>query len=651
MSKNQLEAMKSPSEGESDFRQYQGLPAILVRLLGAGGGLFFILYVAGFFAYFGIFFYSNQYNAFFMAVVLTLTFLLVPAGKGAPKNRLPWYDLLLILGSLAGCIYIAVNALELTRFGKTTATPLEVGLGVMTVLILVEAVRRTFGWAMVIVVAVFLAYAKFGYLIPGPLNVYFFSWSMLTKDIYFSTESIFGSLTHISSTIIIAFITFGVFFVAAGGGDFFLKLALATTGHMRGGPAKGAIVGSALFGTLSGSPSANVVVTGSVTIPLMIKTGYKPYYAGAVEAIASTGGALAPPIMAGIAFVVAMMVGVTYAKIALISTLPAFLYFLSLYTQVHLQAVKQGLRGIPRDQLPSLKTTLKEGWELVLPFVVLITLLFIMNYPAEIAATFTIISLIVISMFRKQRRMNLKRIFDSLEGGLRNTLSIANIIALAGVILAVLSVTGLGPKLSAGLITIFGANMLLLVLAAGVACYILGMGISWIAAYILVSALIAPTLTNFGVPVLASHFFIMYLVLSGNFTPPYCTAAYVAAAIAKAHPFRIGFQAMRLGIVVFLVPFVIIYNPALILIGTPGEIVLAAVTAIIGIIALSAGIEGYFFSVTNWGQRILFLAGGLAMFVPGLMTDAIGIGILAVVVLWQWSSPRRAVVPATEGIS
>ena len=365
-----------PSEEQESFRQFHGSLGVALKILGAGSGLLIMLYIADIFSFFGVFLYSNQYNAIFLAVVLTLTFFFVPAGKGASRKRLPWYDILLILGSLAGCIYIAINALELTRFGKISANPLELTLGTITVIALIEAVRRSFGWAMVIVVMVFLAYAKFGYLVPGPLSVYFFSWSMLFRDIYLSTESIFGSLTSISSGIIISFITFGVFFIAIGGGEFFLKLALSLTGSMRGGPAKAAIVGSALFGTLSGSPTANVVVTGSITIPMMIRTGYPRYYAGAVEAIASTGGALAPPIMAGIAFVVAIFVGVPYAKIATLAALPAILYFLALFAQVDLKAAKEGLRGVPREQLPPLKATLKEGWEFAIPFVVLVMLLF-----------------------------------------------------------------------------------------------------------------------------------------------------------------------------------------------------------------------------------------------------------------------------------
>ncbi|MFH1002878.1 MAG: TRAP transporter fused permease subunit [Chloroflexota bacterium] len=635
------EEIQALAEQEGRYRQYTGTAGRLIKAFAAGACLFCLAYISGALSYL-VYFPPNQYNAIFMTAVLVLTFLLVPAGKGQRQAGLAWYDLLLILASLTGCVYIVINAPQLAYFTKLTATPLEVVLGTITLVTLMEAVRRTMGWAMVIVAALFLFYARFGYLIPGALKVYPNNWPTLFSDIYLSTNGIFGGITGIASGVIFAFIAFGIFFVAAGGGDFFLKLALALTGTLRGGPAKAAIVGSALFGMLSGSPSANVMVTGSVTIPLMKSVGYKPYYAGAIESVASSGGAITPPVMAGAVFVMAELVGLPYAKIATIAAIPALLYFLSLFFQVDLQAAKQGLRGLPPEQLPSLKSALKGGWELIVPLVVLCLLLFMLRYPAEIAATYTIGALVAISLFRKRHRINLKRFIDGLMESLQSIMGIACIIALSGLLLAVLTVTGVGPKLSSGIVTLFGGNMLFLLIAAAIACYIMGMGIAFVASYILVAALVAPALVRLGLPVLAAHFFIMYMTISTNFTPPFCPAAFVASSIAKAHPFRIGFQAMRLGIVCFLVPFIVVYNPALILIGGTREVVVAIFTAIIGVFGLSAGIEGYLLSRMSWLQRILFIAGGLAMAIPGMLTDIIGIGILALAILWQWASRRRA---------
>ncbi len=639
---------KAPEKSVSKFRQYQGPAAILVKALGAGGGLFCVLYVAGVFSYVRIFLLSTAYNAIFLAIVLTLIFLLIPATKGAPRNKLPWYDILLILGSLSGTLYIAVNAIDLLFYGRISATPLEITLGVVTFLALVEAVRRSFGWPMVIIVNLFIFYTKFGSLIPGKLKVYPFDWSHLVADIYLSSGGIFGHLTGIASGIILVFVTFGAFILAIGAGEFFLKLALAVTGVMRGGAAKASIVASMLFGTVSGSGVANVVVTGTTTIPMMKSTGYKGYYAGAIEAIASTGGAIVPPVMAGTAFVMSMMIGKPYSYIATIAILPAFLYYLALFIQVDLHAAKTGIHGIPRAQLPPLGSTLKGGWELIIPIVVLIVFLFGFRYTAETSAIYTIVSVIIVSMFRKSRRMNIKMFINALNKGFLTTMEVAGIIALAGSLLAVLSITGLGPKLSGALLTLFGGSFLLLIIAAALTCYFLGMGIAFTAAYILVAALVAPALTKLGLPVAAAHFFILYMVISGNFTPPLCPAAYVAGSIADAKPFKVGFQAMRLGIVVFLIPLVITYNPALLLMGTAAQIAQAAVTAAIGIIALSAGFEGYLFKLKgmNWLQRILFIGGGLLMFVPGTLTDIVGLGVIALAVFWQWTARREEPRPS-----
>ncbi|MBI2861159.1 MAG: TRAP transporter fused permease subunit [Chloroflexi bacterium] len=628
------------SEGVSGFRRFSGPAAILVKFIGAGGCLFALLEVSGVFFYFNTFFLPNQYNAIILAIVLTLTFLLVPATKKTPRNKVPWYDFLLILAGLAACVYTIINAWEILYFGRATVTPFEAVLAALLVITIMEAVRRSFGWPMVIIALLFILYVKFGYLVPGPLSVHYFTWSMIARDLYLSSEGIFGTLTSIATRVILVFIAFGVFFVAVGGGKFFLNLALGVTGTMRGGPAKAAVVGSALFGTISGSPTANVAVTGSVTIPLMKSIGYKSYYAGAIESIASTGGMIAPPIMGGVAFIMAQLLNEPYSYVATISFLPAFLYFLSLFLQVHLHAVKVGLRGLPRKDLPSPVAALKEGWELAIPFIFLVVLLFVMKYPAEMAAVYTVGALVAISLLRKSHRMNLRRFIDSLDGGMQQTLSVTTIIALAAVILAALVITGVGLKISSALVTISAGSMLLLILLAGLATYILGMGISLMAAFVLVAAIVGPALQNLGLPIIVSYFFIMYMVTATVFTPPYCTAAYVAGAIANAHPFRVGFQAMRLGVVTFLVPFIIVYNPALILQGSPGDIALAATTAIIGIFGLSVGLEGYLFTATNWLQRILFIVGGIVMVVPGLTTDIIGAVILVSLVIWQRQSSK-----------
>ncbi|MFH0914260.1 MAG: TRAP transporter large permease subunit [Chloroflexota bacterium] len=330
--------------------------------------------------------------------------------------------------------------------------------------------------------------------------------------------------------------------------------------------------------------------------------------------------------------------------------LVAVLFFLAIYVQVDMQAAKMGLKGIPREQLPSIKTTLKEGWEFLLPLVVLVIVLFVIRYDPIISAMYTLGAVIVVSMFRKGNRLTPKKFMDSIEGGLRSTLTIGAIIALAAVVLQALVGTGLGPKLSSGLVSIFGGSMVSLVIAAGFACYIMGMGVSLTASYILVAIVVAPALREMGLPLFVAHFFILYLTTSTMFTPPYAPNSYVAGAIAGADPFKVGFKAMQLGIVCYLVPFIIVLNPALLLIGNTGDIILATVTAIVGVIALSAAIEGHLLSGLNAPQRILFAIGGMLTVIPGLVTDLPGLGILGLTLFWHWVNTRRlrASEPALE---
>ncbi len=576
-----------------------------------------------------------------MSGIFILVFLCYPARKGERRDRLYWYDFLFILAGLSGTGYVIVNALEIVSEGRLMATPAETVLGVMTLTAVLEAVRRTVGWPMIIIALVFILYAKFSYLAPGILSAHFQAWPQIMAEVYLSPSGVLGTLTTLSSTIIITFITFGAFFMKAGGGQVFLDLALSLTGTITGGPAKAAIVASALFGTLSGSTAANVAVTGNITIPLMKRTGYSPVFAGAVEAVASTGGQLMPPIMGTIPFIMASLLGVSYATIAMAAIIPAMLYYFALFVQTHLRAAKDGLRGIALEDRPSFLATLRGGWEFGLPLLFLILALFVLRYPPAIAASYTIGVLLLVSSIRKRTRLNWRDFVDALVEGVRGTLFVAPIISAAGIILSTLSMTGVGPKLASSLVDIAGGNLAILVIVAALASYITGMGVSMIITYLLLSVLIAPALEMAGVPLLVAHLCMCYIGLTMFITPPYAMTAFVAAAISGASPYRTGFQAMRLGIVTFLVPFILIYNPALILIGTPAEIALAAVTAMIGVFALSVGIEGYLFSKCNWVQRILAIGTGIAMMTPGLASDITGVGLLGLVILWQWRSKEK----------
>jgi TRAP transporter 4TM/12TM fusion protein len=384
----------------------------------------------------------------------------------------------------------------------------------------------------------------------------------------------------------------------------------------------------------------------------MKRTGYSPTFSGAVEAVASTGGQIMPPIMGSIAFVMASLLGVSYRTVALAAAIPAALYFVALFTQTDLRAAKDGLRGMEKSALPSFMTALKGGWEFVIPIILLVTLLFGLRYPPSLVGVYSIGMLILISMFRKKNRISLKGIVDSLEATSRAMLMIAPILAAAGIIVALLGATGLGPRMASSLVYISGGNIAVLFILAAIASYILGMGGAMIVSYIVLAVLVAPALEMVGVPLMVSHFFVFYMGLTMFFTPPVCPTAFIAAGIAKAPAFATGFQAMRLGIVTFLVPFILIYNPALILIGEPIQIALATITAVIGVFALSVGVERYLFTKVSWLQSILAISAGITMMVPGWTSDVIGIGLLGLLLLWQWRSRknRRATLGQNIGM-
>ena len=635
-------------ENESQYKEYQGALGWLAKLIGAGLCLWVLIYMSGLLHEFGFYLHTLQYNGIFLAGMMILSFLLIPLRKGSKKNgKVPWYDILLILATLVVVIYPYVNALDLVNKPPFLATPFQMVLGFIAILLLFESMRRTIGWAPVIITLLFVLNAKYGYLMPGMFEIGKQPWSRVIATFYLSHSGMFGSLTSIGSNVIFVFIAFGVFFLKVGGGDVFLNLALSLTGRLRGGPAKAAIVGSALFGTLSGSTSANVAVTGSISIPLMKRTGYSPVFAGAVESVASTGGQIMPPIMGSIAFIMAALLRVSYATVALAAATPAILYFISLFIQTDLRAAKEGLHGLPRNQLPSLRTTLKGGWEFGIPILLLVILLFIYRYPPPLVGTYSIGALLVVSFFRKKNRLNLMGFIESLNRTSVNMLVIGPLIASAGVMLALLGTTGLGPRFASGLITISGESTLLLFILAALGSFIMGMGGAMLITYILLAVLVAPAIAQVGVPLIVSHFFIFYIGLTMFFTPPICPAAFIAAGIANANPYRTGMQAVRLGIVAFLVPFILVYNPALVLIGEPLEIVLAIVTAVVGVFALSVGVERYLFTKTNWLQTILAAGAGITMMVPGLWSDVIGFVVLALVLLWQWQSrSHRELEPA-----
>jgi TRAP transporter 4TM/12TM fusion protein len=633
--------VKIDEEEPKRHRRLSGPVGWAARLIAIALPIYSFLYIMNLLTPLGLFVYSGTHNAIFLAAVLILLFLLVPATHSAPRNRVPWYDFILIGMSLLGVVYIAIAYEALLLAGGISITPTQQILGLFTIIAVMEAVRRTVGWVMIIIVLFFLLHAKFTYLFPGILHGPHFSTARVLNYLYLSNQGIFGMVLGIATTIIVSFMIFGAFLDVSGAGNTFIKLALALLGHVRGGAAKVAVLGSALFGTVTGSPIAEIGVVGSFTIPLMKRIGYSPVFAGAAEAAAACGGVIDPPVMGAVAFVMADFTGIGYGKIAVAAILPAILYYLSLFFQLDLRAAATGLVGLPKAELPKIREALKESWLLGVPLAVLIIWMMVLDEEPTTSVFIALGSLILLTMLSPRNRLTLSKAIKSLERAGTSMIDITPICALAGVIVGSITLTGLGINLSSLLVTLSGGNLLVLSILTAVAIYIMGMGVAAIASYIMMAVLVAPAMVQMGVPLLVAHFFIFYIGVSMFITPPYAPAAYVAAAMAGANPMRVGYQAMRLAIVAYLVPFVSIFQPALLWQGTVFEVGTAAVTATIAVYALSVGFEGFCLTTLSWPERTIWLAGGFLLFIPSIKLIGPGLFLCCIGFSVQWLKRKR----------
>lgn len=628
--------------GELRFRTLSGWAAAVVKVVAIGLPLYSFWYIMQLFVPLGLFIYSGTHNAIFLILVLILVFFLVPARKKGSMEGVPWYDLLMIIAGSAGSMYLAVHYEDIMARGGITTSTTEQALGILLILVLMEAVRRTLGWTMVIVSLCFLFYAKFAYLFPGMLNGPEISLGRVMNYVYLSNQGIFGMILGIAATIIVGFITFGGFLGASGAGEVFNEIALSFLGHVRGGAAKVAVIASALMGTITGSPIAEVGIVGTTTIPLMKRVGYSSTFAGAVEAAAASGGVIMPPVMGAVAFVMADFTQLGYGAICLAAVIPALLYFLALYCQIDLRAAKEGLKGLPKSELPSRWGALSKSWYFFIPILVLILLLMIFDYDPIESAYYSVGVLILLSLLNKNNRLTWRKFLLALENTSKNLTDITPMCAVAGIIVGAVNLTGLGVNLSNMLISMSGGSLLVLAILTGVASYILGMGVSAIASYLILAVLVVPAMVQMGVPVIVAHFFILYMGVSMFITPPYAPAAFVAATVARADPFAVGYQAMKLAIVAYLVPFISIFAPALLLQGSVSEILVSAVTAIVAVFALSVGIEGFLLTRLGWLERIVWLAGGLLLFIPKLSLVLPGFVVLAVGLLLQVRKRKKS---------
>lgn len=597
-----------------------------------------------------------QQRAIHMAIGMALIFLLYPTFKKQDRSKAPFYDWVFFILSLSSAGYLIYEYTEIVTTRGGIPNTLDIVMAIITVLLVLEATRRVTGIILPILALVFLIYPFISHNIwlPNRLMTRSFDLGDIFGQMYLKTEGLFSTAIGASVQFIFLFILFGAFLAKSGMGQLFNDLAMALAGRGQGGPAKVAVISSGFMGSINGAAVANVVGTGAFTIPLMKKIGYHKNFAGAVEASASIGGQILPPIMGASAFIMAETTGIAYGTIALAALLPAVLYFLAVIMQVHFRAGRLNLRGIPKADLPRVKEVLKERGHLLLPIAGLIVMLYL-NIPIGYAAFYTILLTVIVAAFRKSTRMSIKDILQAMENGARQSLSVMIACAVVGIIIGVVSLTSFGTVMTSAITSIGAGSLFLTLFFTMIASMLLGMGLPSIPAYIITATMTAPALAEFGIPVLVAHMFVFYFGIFANITPPVALAAFAGAGISGGDPMRTGFTALRLSLAGFLIPYIFVYNPAMLMIDTAGvtvtetefalpsvvSIVTITVTAVIGIIALGAALEGYLKTNINIAFRLITGAGALLMIIPGVYTDIFGIIIVGMMFLINYMQNKK----------
>ena len=640
-----LDAVMKKYDRESNVRIWEGTPKIIITCVLACFSLF-CLYVT---------LYTSWLEEIrltsFMAWIVLIGFLVFPAKKGHQKvNSLPWYDIVAMVLGTAAFLYYTAFATDIIRQGSKFET-YQIIIGIVGILALCEVCRRSVGLPILCVAGAFLIYA----LIWGLNNPSFLRrLTRVVGQLFFTKEGIFSTPVNVCSKFIVVFIIFGAFLERTGIGEFFINISNAVVGGFSGGPAKVAVVASALEGMVSGSSVANTVGSGSVTIPLMKKTGYKPEFAAAAEASASTGGQIMPPIMGAAAFLMADFVQLPYSTIAVKAILPAVLYFAGIFITVHLEAKKEGLRGLTKEELPRLKPLIKQVY-LLLPLVLLVYLVSTSARSIQYAAAIAIVVAIAVSAVSKllipgfkDKDMKTevmdfgKMIWEALAAGGQGMITVAAACGVAGIISGIITMTGLANVLINGIVALAGSRVIIALFLTMLCCIVLGMGVPTTANYCIMAATCAPILVRMGVPTVAAHFFVFYFGIVADLTPPVALAAYAGAAIAGANPMKTALTATKLAIGAFIVPYVFALNPAMLFIDTGVlEVIQICVTSFIGIFGVSSSLEGFFLHRMAWYERILAAVGGLLLIYPGLITDCFGLGLVAVVLVFQFLTRKK----------
>jgi TRAP transporter 4TM/12TM fusion protein len=582
-----------------------------------------------------------EHRSLHVAMMLALGFIMYPFNKKSSYTRTHWLDWMLVALSLAVPLYVWTDYLGVVdRAGNPNLG--DAAVATLLVVLVLEASRRMTGWALPILSLIFIAYGLFGRGLPGLFGHRGYTWVQLSNHFFANTEGIYGTSVSVAASYIFLFILFGCVMGKSGMGAFFNDLAMALAGHTKGGPAKVAVISSGMLGSINGSAIANVVTTGAFTIPLMKKTGYSKEFAGAVEASASVGGQLLPPVMGAAAFIMAEIIGMPYSQIIIHAAIPALLYYLGIIIQVQLRAGKIGLLGLPRERLPRVKHVLKAKGHLLLPIVVLLYLLLFSGMTVIMAAVITIVATVLTAALRKETRMSLKALCDAFAEGAQQTVSVAMACAVVGIIIGVISKTGFGLTMANTIINIGQESLLFTLIFTMITCMILGMGVPSIPSYIITATIAAPALAKLGIPAISAHLFAFYYAMFANLTPPVALAAFAAAGISGGDPMKTGFASVKLAIAGFIVPFMFVYSPQLLLVDTSFlEGVRVTIGACMGVFMIGAAVEGYLFTKINPLLRLVVFAGALGLIDSGVYTDLMGLAVLALLFAVQYCLAKK----------
>ena len=629
-----LDEVMRKYDRESNTRVWEGWQRWVVGILMVA----FSLYCIGMTLFFsGL---PETRLAAFLAMIVFIGFLTYPVKKGHVKvNSMPWYDIVLMLVGTACFLYFAFNALPIIKLATRIQTH-HVIIGAIGILVLIELCRRCVGVPILCVLGALLVYTFYNQLSYNP-SLYQALKNVVYK-LFYTTNGVIGTPINVCYTYIVLFIIFGAFLERTGIANFFIAFANRLAGWSAGGPAKVAVISSALCGMVSGSSVGNTVTTGSVTIPMMKKTGYHPDFAGAVEAAASTGGQIMPPIMGAAAFLMAEYMDLPYATVAVKAILPAVLYFTGIFIAVHLEAKKLGLKGLSKDEMPKWADLGKKIY-LLAPLVLLVWLVSSGAKTMQFSAAVSILAAVIVGFLNKDERLTFKKIFEALEAGAKGAITVAVACAIAGMIAGCITVTGLASILINAIVQLAGSATFIGLILTMVCCIVLGMGVPTTANYCIMASTCAPILIKMGFPLVAAHFFVFYFGIVADITPPVALAAYAGSAIAKGNPMKTGINATKLAIAAFIVPYIFAYSPAMLFVNVTSiwEVIQIVLSALLGIFGVAAGLEGFVLRKMNWLYRIVCLVGGLGLMIPGAISDLVGLVLIGGVFVIQYLQNKK----------